>query len=67
MRSYLASIQTRGKISASAHVYPGVKIYIKDAYLEVRNEFKAVTFINEANLVKVTRYEEPQEDFGRRK
>lgn len=67
VRSYLASIQTRGKISASAHVYPGVKIYIKDAYLEVRNEFKAVTFINEANLVKVTRYEEPQEDFGRRK
>ncbi len=67
VRSYLASLKTRGKISASAHVFPGVKIFIKEASLEVRNEFRSVTFVNEANLVKVTRYEEPEEDFDRRK
>ncbi len=67
IRVYLSSLQIKGKISASARVYPGVKIFIKDANLEVRNEFKAVTFINEANLVKVTKYEEPEEDFERRK
>ena len=67
VRAYLASLKTRGKISASSRVYPGCKIFIKDAFLEVRNEFRAVTFVNEANLVKVTRYEEPEEDFERRK
>ncbi len=67
IRLYLSSLQIKGKISASTRVYPGIKIYIKDASLEVRNEFKAVTFINESNLVKVTKYEEPEEDFERRK
>jgi hypothetical protein len=67
IRLHLSSLQIKGKISASARVYAGVKIFIKDANLEVRNEFKAVTFINESNLVKVTKYEEPEEDFERRK
>lgn len=67
IRLYLSSLQIKGKISAASRVYPGVKVFIKDAGLEVRNEFKAVTFINEANLVKVTRFEEPREDFERRK
>ncbi len=67
VRAYLASLKTRGKISASLRVYPGVKIFIKDASLEIRNEFRSVTFISEANLVKMTRYEEPDEDFERRR
>ena len=66
IRLYLSSLKIKGKISASTRVYPGVKVFIKDASLEVRNEFRAVTFINEANLVKVTKYEEPEEDFERR-
>lgn len=66
IRLYLSSLKIIGKISASTRVYPGVKIFIKDASLEVRNDFKAVTFVNEANLVKVTKYEEPEEDFERR-
>jgi uncharacterized protein len=67
VREYLSSLKIRGKISASAKVLPGVRVYIKDAYLEVRNEFNSVTFINEANLVKITKYEELEEDLVRKR
>ena len=66
-QEHLSSLKIRGRISASSKVFPGVRIYIKDAYLEVRNEFKAVTYINEANVVKVTKYEELDEEIVRRK
>ncbi len=59
---YLSQLRVAGKVSASGTVYPGVKIYIKDASLDVRNEFRNVTFISEANTVKVTKYEESEED-----
>jgi uncharacterized protein len=62
IRSYLSEIRVAGKISASGTVFPGVKIHIKDAYLEVRNEFKSVTFVAEKDTVKVTKYEESNED-----
>lgn len=64
IRTYLAEIRVAGKISASGTVYPGVKIHIKDAYLEVRSEFKNVTFVSERNTVKVTKYEESGEDLA---
>jgi uncharacterized protein (DUF342 family) len=65
---YLSELKVSGRISASGTVFPGVKISIKDAFLEVRNEFKAVTFIADNHTVKVTRYEETDEDVsvGRR-
>ncbi len=66
IQEYLASLQYTGKISASKRVFPGTKVHIKDAFLEVRNEFKAVTFINENNVVKVTKYEEIEEDYSRK-
>jgi hypothetical protein len=59
---YLSQLKIAGKISASGTVYPGVKIYIKDASLDVRSEFRNVTFISEASTVKVTKYEESEED-----
>ncbi|MFP4483587.1 MAG: FapA family protein [Spirochaetota bacterium] len=59
---YLSQLKVAGKVSASGTVYPGVKIYIKDAFLDVRSEFRSVTFISEANAVKVTKYEESEED-----
>ncbi len=62
IRSYLSEIRVAGKISASGTVFPGVKIHIKDAYLEVRNEFKSVTFVAEKDTVKVTKYEDSNED-----
>ncbi|MFQ3620026.1 MAG: FapA family protein [Spirochaetales bacterium] len=61
LKHYLSELKINGKICSSSTVFPGVKIYIKDAFLEVKNEFKAVTFIAEGSLVKVTKYEEPEE------
>lgn len=68
IRDHLANLKVAGRISASGTVFPGVRVSIKDAFLEVRNEFKAVTFIAEKNAVKVTKYEETDEDvsIGRR-
>lgn len=66
LKNYLASLKIRGKVSASTRVFPGVRIIIKDASLEIKSDYKATTFINEANMIKVTKYEELEEDFSRR-
>ncbi|MBN2532494.1 MAG: FapA family protein [Spirochaetales bacterium] len=66
IKAHLMSLKKEGKISASEKVFPGVKIYIRDAYLEVKNEFKFVTFILEHNNVRITKYEAIEEDFKRR-
>ncbi|MFP3040184.1 FapA family protein [Treponema primitia] len=55
----LNNLQARGRVSASAKVYPGVRVMIKDAKEDVRTEYRAVTFILEDGLVKITKYEEP--------
>lgn len=67
IQNYLSSLKVRGRISASERVYPGVKVAIKDAVLEVKSEYKNVTFINEDNLVKITKYEEPEEDYSQKR
>jgi uncharacterized protein (DUF342 family) len=66
IKAYLSSIKKEGRISASEKVFPGVKIYIKDSFLEVKNEFKFVTFILEHGNVRITKYEAVEEDFKRR-
>jgi uncharacterized protein (DUF342 family) len=65
VQEFLNSIKNRGRVSASAKVYPGVKILIRDAKDDVRNEYRAVTFILEKGLIRVTKYEEPDEDVKR--
>ncbi|MDR0586681.1 MAG: FapA family protein [Treponema sp.] len=62
IQGFLNNLKTRGRISASSKVYPGVKILIRDAKEDVRNEYRAVTFILENGLVRVTKYEEPDEE-----
>jgi uncharacterized protein (DUF342 family) len=61
VQEILNSLRARGRVSASSKVYPGVKILIKDAKDDVRNEYRAVTFILENGLIRVTKYEEPDE------
>ena len=61
IQDFLNTLKTRGKVSASAKVYPGVKVVIRDARDEVRTEYKAVTFILENGLIRVSAYEEPDE------
>jgi uncharacterized protein (DUF342 family) len=65
VQEFLDSIKNRGRVSASAKVYPGVKILIRDVKDDVRNEYRAVTFILENGLIRVTKYEEPDEEVKR--
>ena len=62
IQEYLNSLKSRGKVSASSKVYPGVKIIIKDVRDEVHTEYKAVTFIQEGGQIKPVKYEEPDDN-----
>jgi uncharacterized protein (DUF342 family) len=66
IKEYLGQLKFSGKISSSGTVFPGVRIIIKEAKLDIKNEFKSVSFIAENNLVKVTKYEESEEDVTRK-
>jgi uncharacterized protein (DUF342 family) len=61
VQEYLNSLKSRGKVSASQKIYPGVKIIIRDAREEVHAEHKAATFILEDGLIRAVKYEEPDE------
>ncbi|MDR2717747.1 MAG: FapA family protein [Treponema sp.] len=61
IQAFLSSLKARGRVSASAKVYPGVKIMVRDVMEEVRTEYKAVTFVLENGLIRMTKYEEPDE------
>jgi uncharacterized protein (DUF342 family) len=62
IQSYLNGLKTKGRISASGRVYPGVKLVIKDVKEDVKNEQKAITFYLENQMIRTTRYEEPEDD-----
>jgi uncharacterized protein (DUF342 family) len=61
IQEFMNEINVRGKVSASKKVYPGVKIWIRDIKEDVRTEYRATTFILENGLIRVTKYEEPDE------
>jgi uncharacterized protein (DUF342 family) len=61
LNEYMNGVQMRGKVSASKKVYPGVKIYIRDVKEDVKTDYRAVTFILENGLIRVSKYEEPDE------
>jgi uncharacterized protein (DUF342 family) len=61
IQDYLNDIQIRGRVSASGKVYPGVKITIRDVREDIRDDYKAVTFVLENGLIRTIRYEEPDE------
>ncbi len=65
LQNYLNNLRTRGRVSASSKVYPGVKIVIRDIKEDVKNEYRSVTFILDNNLIRVTKYEETDEDLKR--
>ena len=58
IRAYLNMLQTQGKICASKLVHPGVKVIIKNATLDVKDNFKFVTFVQEGGNIKINPYEE---------
>jgi hypothetical protein len=62
LQNYLNGLKTRGRISASSRVYPGVKLIIKDVKEDVKTEQKAITFYLENQMIRTTKYEEPEDD-----
>lgn len=64
---YLESLKISGKISAAKTVHPGVKIYIKDAALDITNPYdNAVTFVVENGFITTASYEDIAEELIRR-
>jgi len=64
---YLESLKVSGKICASKTVHPGVKLFVKDAALDITNPYgNAVTFIVENGFITTSSYEEIEEDVSRR-
>jgi len=61
IQEFMNDIQVRGRVSASAKVYPGVKIVIRDVKEDVQTDYRAVTFILENGLIRVSKYEEPDD------
>ncbi|HOX31801.1 MAG TPA: FapA family protein [Spirochaetales bacterium] len=66
IQTYLNGLKSKGRISASGRIYPGVKLVIKDVKEEIKNEQKAMTFYLEGQMFRTTRYEEPEDDILRR-
>jgi uncharacterized protein (DUF342 family) len=60
-KELLNSLTVRGRVSASSKVYPGVRIVIRDVREDVRIDYRAITFILEDDLIRVVKYEEPDE------
>jgi uncharacterized protein (DUF342 family) len=58
IQEILDGTKNPGRISASTKVYPGVRVIIRDIKEEVRREYKAVTFLLENGLIRVTKYDE---------
>ena len=58
LKSYLNALEEKGKVSVQKTTFPKVKIIIKNAALEVRDEFSYVTFVQEAGNIKVLPYQE---------
>lgn len=58
IQKYIDGLASEAKISANKTVYPGVKIKIKHAILQVKNDFQFVTFsLGEGSQVKISPYE----------
>jgi uncharacterized protein (DUF342 family) len=60
--AFLKELTVIGRVSASTKVHPGVIIVIRDARETVRNEYKAVTFVLENDLVRAQKYIESDAD-----
>ena len=61
VQEYMSHMQTRGRVSASTKIWPGVKIWIRDVKEDIRTEYKGTTFVLENGLIRQIKYEEPDE------
>nr|HPN82853.1 FapA family protein [Spirochaetota bacterium] len=62
LKSFMNMLETKGKVSVQKLVYPGARIIIKNATLDVKDNFKFTTFMQEGGIVRATVYEQPKEE-----
>lgn len=60
IEDYLAQLKSRGKIIASKIAYAGVKLYIKNAFLAIKNDYKKVAFILQGGDITTIPYTESE-------
>jgi len=60
IEEYLQHLKSKGRVVASKIAYAGVKLYIKNAYLGIKNEYKKVVFVLQAGEISTLLYEEEQ-------
>jgi uncharacterized protein (DUF342 family) len=65
IQELINGVKIRGRVSASDKILPGVKVIIRDVVENIKNEHRATTFILENDLIRVTKYEEPDEEAKR--
>ncbi|HPO50527.1 MAG TPA: FapA family protein, partial [Spirochaetota bacterium] len=66
IEKYLSQLKSNAKIVGSKIVYPGVKIYIKSAFLEIKTEYKKIFFYLQGTEVNVSPYTEEEKEERRR-
>jgi len=62
LRKIMSELEAMGRVGVQKTAYPGARIIIKNATLEVRDNFKFCTFMQEAGIVRVSGYEPPKEE-----
>ncbi|HOV15463.1 MAG TPA: FapA family protein, partial [Spirochaetota bacterium] len=66
IEKYLSQLKSSAKIVGSKIVFPGVKIYIKSAFLEIKTEYKKIFFYLQGIEVNVSPYTEDEKEERRR-
>ncbi len=66
IEEYLSQLKSKGKVIASKKAFPGVKIYIKNSFLQLKSEYKRVAFILQAGEVDTIPYDEEEVQQRRR-
>jgi len=60
IETYLSQLKSKGKIIASKVAFPGVKLYIKNAYLGIKTDYKKVVFVLQSGEVNTLPYTEDE-------
>ena len=60
IKTYLDTLEAKGKVAVQKTVFPKVKIMVRNAGLEVKDEFNYVTFVQEAGNIKILPYEDTE-------
>lgn len=60
IETYLSQLKSKGKIIASKVAFPGVKLYIKNAYLGIKTDYKKVAFVLQSGEVNTLPYSEDE-------